>query len=246
VYGSDPLDIDTDSDGLPDGYEVAQGYDPTINDSAVDSDGDGVSNLDEYLAGTDPDNAYDYPGAPLPSLTDSAVIGQGTGSFTAQGENYQLTSDTVSTSGTTNQYFTYTTLPANGEAIVRLTSLDGGLFGRAGLMIRDGLDLNSAYALVAMTEGRGTGMSWVESTDGASTDVNEWNQWYVIEPYWLRLVRAGDQITGYRSADGVAWTQIAAVTVNFTGDIYIGVSFSANDSGLDATVTFESFELLID
>jgi hypothetical protein len=49
------LIVDTDSDGLPDDYEADNGLDPTNpSDADGDLDGDGVSNLDEFLAGTDP------------------------------------------------------------------------------------------------------------------------------------------------------------------------------------------------
>ncbi|MGJ8642226.1 MAG: lamin tail domain-containing protein [Luteolibacter sp.] len=47
-------DPDTDSDGMPDSWETANGLTVGIDDSADDDDGDGSSNLTEYLAGTDP------------------------------------------------------------------------------------------------------------------------------------------------------------------------------------------------
>jgi len=52
--------IDTDTDHMPDLWESAHGFDsndPT--DAVLDSDGDGLSNLEEFLAGTDPRDAAD-------------------------------------------------------------------------------------------------------------------------------------------------------------------------------------------
>ncbi len=43
---------DTDDDGMPDVWEQANGLNPNANDSAEDLDGDGYTNLEEYLNGT--------------------------------------------------------------------------------------------------------------------------------------------------------------------------------------------------
>ena len=45
---------DSDQDRLPDEYELRKGLDPSVNDAESDLDGDGITNLDEYLTGTDP------------------------------------------------------------------------------------------------------------------------------------------------------------------------------------------------
>lgn len=45
---------DRDGDGLPDWWEAAYGLQPLVADANLDFDGDGVSNLDEYLRGSLP------------------------------------------------------------------------------------------------------------------------------------------------------------------------------------------------
>ena len=52
---------DSDGDGLPDAWELAYRF-PTNNavNATLDSDGDGMTNLQEYQAGTNPTNAFSY------------------------------------------------------------------------------------------------------------------------------------------------------------------------------------------
>ncbi|MCL2048215.1 MAG: type II toxin-antitoxin system HicB family antitoxin [Defluviitaleaceae bacterium] len=63
LFGTDPNNPDTDGDSLPDGYEVFVSFtDPLqwdslgdgISDGGRDSDGDGLTNYEEFLLGTNP------------------------------------------------------------------------------------------------------------------------------------------------------------------------------------------------
>ncbi|WP_054693178.1 choice-of-anchor U domain-containing protein [Desulfosarcina cetonica] len=71
----DSLDDDNDNDGMPDVWEAYYGLDPTTNDGAGDLDGDGISNLDEYRAGSEPDDAGDGT-APAQPQTVAPVEGE--------------------------------------------------------------------------------------------------------------------------------------------------------------------------
>ena len=79
VFGTLPYIADTDGDGMPDGWEVSNGINPNSSqgdDGAEgDPDGDGLSNLGEFGAGTNPANAdTDDDG-----LSDGVEVGQGSG-----------------------------------------------------------------------------------------------------------------------------------------------------------------------
>ncbi|MFH1499399.1 MAG: hypothetical protein ABII82_16440 [Verrucomicrobiota bacterium] len=55
--GSNPISLDSDRDGMPDAWEYANGFNLTQPDATGNADGDTLSNLAEYWAGTDPNTA---------------------------------------------------------------------------------------------------------------------------------------------------------------------------------------------
>ena len=56
-YGTNPAVNDTDGDGMKDGYEVTYGLNPLIDDASLDPDNDGLDNLAESVANSDPNNS---------------------------------------------------------------------------------------------------------------------------------------------------------------------------------------------
>jgi ABC-type transport system involved in multi-copper enzyme maturation permease subunit len=118
-------------------------------------------------------------------------------------------------------YFVRQPLAGNGGITVRVTSLTGVLPGqqgpnnspglvpwaKAGLIIKDGTGEGSAYAAVMVTADHGVRMQadYTQDTAGLPGAVS------AASPRWLRLTRSGDTITGYDSADGTHWTQVASV-----------------------------------
>jgi pectate lyase len=60
-FSPDEVPIDTDADGMSDEWEKAHGLDANaVADDAADADGDGYTNVEEFLNGTDPQEKVDY------------------------------------------------------------------------------------------------------------------------------------------------------------------------------------------
>ncbi len=59
--GTNPGKADTDGDGMPDGWEVENYFNPLTDDSGRDPDDDDFTNLQEYKAGTNPNDYKSYP-----------------------------------------------------------------------------------------------------------------------------------------------------------------------------------------
>ena len=70
-------DTDDDNDSMPDTWEIAFGLDPKVNDALLDGDGDGVSNLDEFLLEMDPSSPDENLSPKMPVRTapeDNEVV----------------------------------------------------------------------------------------------------------------------------------------------------------------------------
>ena len=60
-------------------------------------------------------------------------------------------------------------------------------------------------------------------------------------PYWVKVVRAGNSFTGYRSPDGVSWTQIgSSQTITMAQNVFVGLAVNSGSTSAVATTTFDN------
>ena len=59
----------------------------------------------------------------------------------------------------------------------------------------------------------------------------------------MRLVRHGSTLTGYRSADGVTWTEEGHATVDMNDTVYVGLAVTPAVKDRMATVSFTDVTL---
>jgi regulation of enolase protein 1 (concanavalin A-like superfamily)/uncharacterized membrane protein len=136
-------------------------------------------------------------------------------------------------------HFVYESLSGDGTIVARVLSAQGGSSSQsAGVMIRENLNSNSSNAYTLFS-----GNSEIFVTDrpsaGALT-VSLGNTAAVGLPYWVKLIRSGNTLTGYASPDGVSWTQVGATQISMLQNVYIGLAVSSDDNARSTTATFDN------
>ncbi|MFC1498808.1 cadherin-like domain-containing protein [Verrucomicrobiota bacterium] len=109
---------DSDGDGMPDIWEALYGLNSTSNDASADADGDGLSNLNEYYAGTAPDDTNSIFKIIKHSGHDANEFGSLIQALSSDAEIKLMWLG--GTNGSTNDYIIY-----------RSTSLVDGAWGQA-------------------------------------------------------------------------------------------------------------------
>jgi hypothetical protein len=174
------------------------------------------------------------------------------GSFTDLGSDvFEISGSGVDIWGTDDSFhYAFKPLTGDGQITVRVASIlpepPLNEWTKAGVMIRDTLDPNSAHAMMAVTpnyQPDGTGpqghrvsaQGRLAAGDG-SFHVSSGN---MSGPMCVRLIRQGDTFTAYYYDNG-EWIEQASTDIVMTDPVYIGMVVTSHDnSGPVATATFD-------
>lgn len=171
------------------------------------------------------------------SPTPAGSFSETDGTFTVRGGGSNI-------SGTSDQFhFVYQTLNGDGDIRARLVSMTGGnSSAKAGVMLRNTSAANSRAAFMSLYGSANTNddSSWrYRATDGASFSTTSSDG--AVPPYWIRVVRAGQSVSGYQSSNGQTWTQIGSTqTVTMNASTLIGLAVTSNNTSQLCTAVFDN------
>ncbi len=137
-------------------------------------------------------------------------------------------------------HFLYQALDGDGEIRARVVDVEHTHnLAMAGVLIRDSLKPTSPHAFLYLKAGSG-----LEFEHRAQSDARV--DWAGAEaaPYWLRLVKTGEWIRAYKSADGVAWSQVGADQIKMHGRIYFGLGVSSWNKSKLTTSVFDNVNVI--
>lgn len=214
--GTDPLNSDTDADQMPDGFEVTYGLAPLENDAALDLDNDLLSNLEEYLQGTlpnDPDTDNDgfLDGEDVnPLVSDAVPVLRGTPNTAVQQDaSYDFRPELEYTGVVSQVEFSIENKPEWAE----FSTDDGRLSGQPG---NDDVGLTTGIM--------------IRSTDGVNGDA--------IGPFEIEVININDapRLKSGQSLPSINVQEGTQVNTDF------GVLFEDIDVGDE--LTFSSDDLI--
>jgi hypothetical protein len=177
----------------------------------------------------------DYPGSH--EVTD-------TGTITMKASGWDIQSDADG--------FYFLAMPIKGDITMTVRAVSGptetdseSTWNLAGLQIRESLD---AQARLAMQQVASNGpIQFKRRTEFAASppDTPEADGDPTRRPVWLRLVRKGNEFSGFVSDDGQAWNQIGETVeiADFPAEAYAGLADCAHHDGEFSTVVFDNFTI---
>ncbi len=135
-------------------------------------------------------------------------------------------------------------MTGDGQIVVRVASMDKGsdLLAKAGIDIRSSLSAGATHAGVYITPANGIKFIRRSSTNGASTSTTSTVSGGAT-PIWLKLVRSGNTISSYRSADGTAWTLIGSQTLTLGQTVYVGLAVCSHQASKAIGATFDNVSI---
>ena len=171
-------------------------------------------------------------------------------SVDAATQTYTMTGSGADIGGSSDEFhYAFKQLTGEASITVKVDSItETHSWAKAGVMIRETLESDSLYAMVAVTpSGRvAFGFRSTSSLDSHSTHTATGA---ITLPHWIRLTRSGNNLfSAEHSVDGTNWVPVessdpgdpSAWNVLMKPDVYIGLAVSAHDDEAACEATFSN------
>ena len=136
-------------------------------------------------------------------------------------------------------HFAYKMLTGAGSIVVKVVSVENtNVWAKAGVMIRETLDPDSAHAMMVVTPGSGVSFQRRPGTAQTSLDTTTTA---ITAPYWVKLERSiSGGFTASHSANGTTWTTQGTENVPMGSNVYIGLAVTAHNAAATCEAVFSN------
>ena len=193
-----------------------------------------------------PDPAYYPPPPPIPSPWQQTDIGavnmpgyagfdNGSSVFTSEaaGADVWGSADAF--------HYIFQPMSGDGTIVARVASVQNtNQWTKAGVMIRESLAPGATNAFMFLASSKGLNFQGRTATNGATATIAGPIK---PAPYWVRLDRAGNTFTGYRSSDGATWTQLGTYTIPMAANVLVGLALTSHNIDATAVATFDNVKV---
>jgi hypothetical protein len=160
-----------------------------------------------------------------------------TGTYTMTGSGFDIwfNADNVEAD---EFHFAFKMLTGAGSITARVQSIENtNPWAKAGVMIRETLDPDSAHAMMVVTPGSGISFQRRPGTGETSVDDTTAD---ITAPYWVKIERdLSGNFRAYSSADGSNWqVQGSTELIQMASNVYIGLALTSHDPDLTCQAVF--------
>lgn len=137
-------------------------------------------------------------------------------------------------SGTADSFrFLYQPLNGDGSITAALNSVaNTGTNGQIGVMIRESLASNSAYAFMGISpDGR---FRWQRRASTGAPTAPCLSTFATLPNAWVRVARTGNTLDGYQSPNGINWTHVYTCTLPMASAACIGLAVASGTCPLNS------------
>jgi len=133
--------------------------------------------------------------------------------------------------------YAYESLSGDGQLVARVASVENtAAWAKAGVMVRNTLDANSAYALMLVSAGKGLAFQYRTSAGASAAQAAQISG---AAPTYVKIVRSGSTMSGYTSSDGSTWTLVGQATIAMNASVYVGLAVSSHTTSAVCNATFD-------